>query len=323
MSSTTSTTSPSALQACHVDNMLLILRRANEHYSRVAASVRSSIRPTYHARKRAYALRLKVSIEKALKLDPAQISTIPLPVLDRGVTHAAAGRSVTVRARPMLRCIIPKYPQSGAAARLEQLHEILSAGSVYSTVSLTDKSSREVQCAPQRALTSRWSTVTDNSEELEVEQEENGITYSSDYEEGMDLAVSPESPDNDVYHVQFTTAPSAPVAARANGGGRRLRPRLDVPIDVSRLSWGSNTSSGSSSGSGSDYSRSSLGPETPPVTTEELPTLMIRIKRKSISSDTDMVEDTLEKRPKYERKEWLMPATQRMPAQRMTSTRRY
>ena len=63
-------------------NIRDIIRRANRHYAELAASLRTTIRPTHHARKHARALQLTVCIQAAAKLDQKQISTIPLPVLD-------------------------------------------------------------------------------------------------------------------------------------------------------------------------------------------------------------------------------------------------
>lgn len=74
------------LTSLHSANLIQILRRANFQYSCIASIVRASIHPTHHARKRATALRLTICIQKALNLDQKQISTIPLPVLDKLAT---------------------------------------------------------------------------------------------------------------------------------------------------------------------------------------------------------------------------------------------
>jgi len=85
--------------------------------------------------------------------------------------------------------------------------------------------------------------------------------------------------------------------ANARLAGERA-PRLDVPVDVSRFSWVSALLSDAGSSSSSSFS----GPITPD---EDAHKVVIRIKRKSGASDFDMVDETLEKRPKYERKPWV------------------
>ncbi|KAF8899458.1 hypothetical protein BD779DRAFT_1667125 [Infundibulicybe gibba] len=72
----------SVLKPHHIRNLILILRQANAHYSRVAASVRRSLRPTHHAKMRAQRLGLGVNTEKAVALAHKHVSVIPLPILD-------------------------------------------------------------------------------------------------------------------------------------------------------------------------------------------------------------------------------------------------
>ncbi|KAH9487201.1 hypothetical protein JR316_0001270 [Psilocybe cubensis] len=136
--------SSSSTSTSSLTNILTTIRRANERVSRLAASMRASLTPTHHARRRARKLQLRVCIDKALKLDPKQISVIPLPVLatpvplpvpeqvqpvapapvyaepvvfrENEISRAAAGRELerlrNIRVsqqlqRPTLRCEIP------------------------------------------------------------------------------------------------------------------------------------------------------------------------------------------------------------------------
>lgn len=72
----------SSLHSHHINQLLHILRRANVHYAQVAARIRASIHPTYHARRRAEGLGLGVDIEAAIMCEQRYVSVIPLPFLD-------------------------------------------------------------------------------------------------------------------------------------------------------------------------------------------------------------------------------------------------
>ncbi|KAF8202828.1 hypothetical protein BJ912DRAFT_1052876, partial [Pholiota molesta] len=92
----------------YVDNLLHILRDANQRYSQVAASIRQSLRPTYHARKRAAALNLRVCIESALCLDYSSVSDVPLAVLESAPSSASAPAPVPMqRRRPAVAAAAP------------------------------------------------------------------------------------------------------------------------------------------------------------------------------------------------------------------------
>ncbi|KAK7041766.1 hypothetical protein VNI00_009055 [Paramarasmius palmivorus] len=83
MSSDAFSTSSISFQSHHLHaQVLAVLRRSNEHYRQVAESLRQSIRPTFHARKRAYNLGLSVDIHKAINCPQRQVSVIPLPIID-------------------------------------------------------------------------------------------------------------------------------------------------------------------------------------------------------------------------------------------------
>lgn len=241
---------PSVPSQISIQTLVAILRRANVHYSQLAAIMRASRRSTGHARKQAAALQLTIDIENARNLDHRQVSVIPLPVLDIATSPIApqAGRERELKrntTRLALRCSIPQDVVN------KEESSALSSVSDYSTVSL---STPEVIAAPVvlrgwRPVTSRWSTSTADEEEIDVEEEEleDGVVYSSDYEEGMDLS---NSAAEEEYNGLFEETPMADTS---------LAPRLDIPVDVSRFSWGSALTS--------DYyassSSSSLGPVTP------------------------------------------------------------
>lgn len=113
-------TAKSELPSHRLQNIIDILRRANSRYTDIASRIRASLRPTFHARKRAAELRLGVDIGKAVRCEQRQVSIVPLPVLDLGtspVTGTIApivpiicnGNS-NVKKCPVLRCAIPTYP---------------------------------------------------------------------------------------------------------------------------------------------------------------------------------------------------------------------
>jgi len=320
-----------------INNLLYILRRANTHYSQIAATIRNSLRPTHHAKKRARSLRLSVSIDAALQLDPKQISTIPLPILELDtpypeqalapmepafeISHTIVGREREIKRLrlPILKCDIPEDINPG--------EEMLSAVSVYSNVSSnTPASADDVhapvvlrgQNVPWRPVTSRWSMTTVGESDEEVEA---GAGYSSDYEEGLDLPISADAEfdcvvlPNRPQPMETATTGQAPKVAGL------CHSQLEVPLDVTRFSWDSNILSAQSSFCESSSSSSTSGPVTP-ANYEDSPKIMICIKRKSVVSDIDMEDTTLEKRPKYERKSWVKSATRRI-VRKMPASRRY
>ncbi|KAF8809381.1 hypothetical protein BYT27DRAFT_7254521 [Phlegmacium glaucopus] len=276
-----------ALSPSHSANLLQILRRANAHYSFIASVVRVSIHPTYHARKRAAALRLTVSIQKALNLDPKQISTIPLPVLERVITPPPNLTKVVVgRERELARVghprTIPSYSRSGTPS--------LSPASVYACVTLTPDSTSKAQRG--QSLASRWSMTPIDTQAL---PEGVAVSYNADYDKDMVLC----SPTEAGQSIRFMVEPASPSNLLPDNKNKVARP-LGIPVDVARpLSSGTDTSSPGSLSTGSSFTTSSRGPATP-CNADGAEKIMIRIKRKSAEMDND----TLEKRPKYERKGW-------------------
>lgn len=147
-----SPSSSSPLQPYHVRNLILILRRANDHYSHVASRIRASLVPTHHARKRAHRMGLAVDVAKAVACDQRQVSIIPLPVIDIVPTPVIStwspvsptfetirmqaqelrsidGRS-PIKRRPALKCVIPVVTRTAPNGATSAL----SPSSVYSAL---------------------------------------------------------------------------------------------------------------------------------------------------------------------------------------------
>jgi len=256
----------SPLSSSHYNNLLEILRRGNAHYSRIAATIRLSIRPTHHARKRAIALKLTVSIQKALKLDPKQISTIPPPVIDRAISSPFIDLSKTVVGRErelahtLLKCAVPSQ------ATLQ---------SPYSCVPL----------GPPK--TSRWSMSPIEVDSDVVKELQIAIIYDQDM-----LLYSPTEGGESV-RFMLKRSPQLNLFPP-----RDLNNHLNVP-PLRQLSCVSDISSIGSLSSGSASNTSSRGPRTP-HNADSARKHTIRIKRKSSEMDDGM----LEKRPKYDQNEW-------------------
>jgi hypothetical protein len=130
------------------------------------------------------------------------------------------------------------------------------------------------------------------------------ITYNADYED-MVLCSPTEAGES----VRFIVKP-APLSnfyPHANDT-KNVAPRLD---DVTRpLSWasGTDTSSPESLSTGSSFTTPSRSRSTP-YNADGAEKLIIRIKRKSAERE----DDTLEKRPKYERKGWAISQRKLVP----------
>ncbi|CAA7267754.1 unnamed protein product [Cyclocybe aegerita] len=360
----------------HVKNLLHVLRRANAHYSQLAASIRASLTPTHHARKRARALRLQVSTQAARKLEYTQVSVLPLPVLElgeEGVEEVAMRevrakesrivapiprratemalkqleeeRAIRRAQRPVLRCAIPSVQVQPAAHGQDAASgvSVASSVSVYSTVTveLTPASALNASYAVEER--SRWSCTTidpqdsqevvmamvmDDEEEMDqMEIPEVSIEHSPvDYSPSMmdDVPVTAETSIDMQTQVGGAPSPAArPRMPRARQHTYAhththaipaLPPTLDVPVDVARLSWGSDIFSSSASAA---LSSASATDSSGLLTPEDNEKLMIRIKRKSGAFEQEAEEEMQvaveEKRPKYGRKEWVTPARRVYP----------
>ncbi|KAF9482423.1 hypothetical protein BDN70DRAFT_438037 [Pholiota conissans] len=284
-----SSTAQNTLTRPYLNNLLHVLRSANQRYATIAASMRESMRPTFHARKRAQMLMLRVDIDKADALDQQWISTIPLPILERTTTSpSSSSLSSAPRRRPVRpRIVIPEGPEVYTEIALGS-PMALSAKVVGREREIRRRSVHAAEPAPeaQRASTSIMDLLKIEASvvlEAPLVAADGRLYWASDVQEEVEC-----------------------VKSREERGAR-----LDVPSDVdNRLSWGSDISS-SSSGVSDASSSSSSGLMTP-ESSAGLPKLTIRIKRKSsMSIDTDDELVASEKRPKYERKEWVRPTTRR------------
>ncbi|KAG5642567.1 hypothetical protein DXG03_002554 [Asterophora parasitica] len=284
-------TPASPLQPYHIRNLILILRRANDHYAHVAARIRASLRPTRHAHKRAQRLGLTINVQDAVNCPQKMVSVIPLPIIEVSPAPAApaplpyteVGHSIRRQARaeplqrrPALKCAIP-VPAIMTRTSPNGTTSALSSGSHYSSVTLTSAAPAQQQPSAIR-YSSRWFATVDEG-------------YPRNATEACAAEVR-----------------AAPVMQRAQPTPQEWD-ILDVPIDEDAMDWGlelqypedvsemedfSPSDSASTSGSGSSLSSgtsasNSNGPVTP------VSPLMIRIKRKSIEVRDD---DSFEKRPR-------------------------
>ena len=141
----------------NISNLSEILRRANEHYAQVAIDVRSSLRPTHHAWKRARRLNLHVNVCMARNLDPSSVSQIPPAVLENTPPPAATalyplpGREREIRNRLSVRSDIPRDVQ------MYEEDDYSSVSTTYSNVSLTPPS------MPARKVYAVWRSSSSSS----------------------------------------------------------------------------------------------------------------------------------------------------------------
>ncbi|KAF5377283.1 hypothetical protein D9615_006468 [Tricholomella constricta] len=275
-------TSATPLEPYHIRNLILILRRANDHYTHVAARIRASLRPTLHARRRAQYLGLTIDVQSAHNCPQKQVSVVPLPILEVSPAPAALVHDIREQAReplkrrPALKCAIPRStiltrtsPNGTTSA--------LSSGSHYSSVTLSSAAPSEQPSVVYHS--SRWFTTVDER------YPRNATDAGASAVRAMQLA-QPEQ-EWDLLDV--------PIDENAMDWGLELRCSEDVcEMDISPSTSASSTASSSVSVSNSDSTASSAGPATPPSNEVSSP-LMIRIKRKS----TEFCDnDSFEKRPR-------------------------
>ncbi|KAF9466860.1 hypothetical protein BDZ94DRAFT_1249959 [Collybia nuda] len=285
------------LQPHHFSNLIEILRRANEVYKAVAIEIRANLRPSRRARRYARnVLGLQVDVGKAVRCDQKQISVVPLPILDTdyspivtvnpgiylsGNTHELRSISsqLSLRRRPTLKCVIPEVVTRTTPNGTTSTIALPRSTSIYSSVSLSSP------------------LVANGFLGSEVASPRLVSIWSADGEGG---ALLPSDAPTNV-HIDNPVSPSM----------RAWRP-LDVPIDEEEMDWGledsfdmdvSSPGSSTSSSVATSGTDSSTGPTTP---VDEEP-IVIRIKRKS----AELFDDGFEKRPKFERREWVQPTTQR------------
>lgn len=125
-----STHAHAQLQPHHLSNLMTILRDANVRYHRLADTVRSSLNPTHHARKRAAKLGLSVSIARAVACPAKQVSHIPLPVLDLDLvpstTRRAAATVAVVASNTGSVQLTPKRPARPVNADADSVHLVVT-----------------------------------------------------------------------------------------------------------------------------------------------------------------------------------------------------
>ncbi|KAL0065707.1 hypothetical protein AAF712_007348 [Marasmius tenuissimus] len=104
---------PSPLAPHHLQNLVGIVRQANDFYRMVAAAYRAARRPTYHAQKLAAQMDLRVDTWKAIRCPMNRISNVAYPLIDMSLgPHTPPARSVVqdlyeVEAAPVIPFDIP------------------------------------------------------------------------------------------------------------------------------------------------------------------------------------------------------------------------
>ncbi|KAG6906764.1 hypothetical protein DXG01_012240 [Tephrocybe rancida] len=289
-SSTITATTP--LQPHHLRNLILILRRANAHYTHVASCIRASLTPTRHAKIRAQNLGLTVDIVRAVNCPHKAVSVIPLPIIEAVTPPLEYIRQVAssvIQRRPALTCTIPTDPVVQTITSPNGTTSALSTGSAYSSITLTSA----LQAASVNASRSHWSATTDDDERfprdativgarsVRAAQPEPAALWQP-----LDIPIDEDAMvwDLDLQYPEDSSAMDiSPITS-------------DPSVSSTTVSPSSSPSSGSEAGSeSSDTSESSVsssvGPVTPPTGVACLP-LKIRIKRKSMEiRDIDEIED--------------------------------
>ncbi|KAK1231300.1 hypothetical protein PQX77_005580 [Marasmius sp. AFHP31] len=86
---------PIPLAPHHLQNLANIVRQANHFYRMVAAAYRAARKPTYHARKLAAQMNLRVDTYKAFRCPMNKISNVAYPLIDMSLgPHTPPARSV-------------------------------------------------------------------------------------------------------------------------------------------------------------------------------------------------------------------------------------
>ncbi|KAG6896090.1 hypothetical protein C0992_010340 [Termitomyces sp. T32_za158] len=274
-----SSTTSVILQPHHVHNLILILRRSNAHYSRVASRIRASFASTGYAKTRAQDLGLTVDVVAAVNCPQKQVSVIPLPILEVVTPPCEAIQSV-IRTRPVLTCSIPPVVQTITSPN--GTTSALSTGSVHSSITIASGQPKNA------SVRSYWSAVTDDED-----------LFPRD-------AIDADSSDVRSTEPVEAQAVWQPLDAHIDEDDFVWNMDLQYPEDSASMdvcispSSGSEAGSESSDHSGSSSASSFSGPVTPP---ETLP-LMIRIKRKSMEiRDSDCEDDMTDKRVRVFRDE--------------------
>ncbi|TFK22049.1 hypothetical protein FA15DRAFT_52359 [Coprinopsis marcescibilis] len=280
--------------------------KANKRVSDLAAAFRASFKPTYHAKRRASDLKLAVDTKKAVNLEHRHVSAIPLPIIISDPSPQPEASSSVFRPLPPIPVAAAAVDQ-GAYPDVPQ--EVENIEDTEVNPSFLRTSSNRPHGARIQHPTGRPSLRCIIPVNLNVVHAE----------------ISKFSADSEFSAVSLSSAiPEVILGSPIVQGGRPInmdvnspRPHRAYPIAVPedmtrRMSWGcgemEQTTIAISLPTPTSSPGSSTGPKTPDV--DFIP--KVSIKRKS---DTDELEETnsqdrlshnpvLEKRPKFERKEW-------------------
>lgn len=280
-------TPQTALSQLEIDGLIHVLRYANFRSSDRAAAFRAFFRPTHHARTHARDLFLTIDIRAAAKLDPRQISSVALPVLDSAPSPSTAEDKLATEPVPRIRIVAPVPRHHCQIEGEDGVKEVMArpvrpkflsaiSGSGPSTISSASVYSVSSQ-VPQ-GLKSRWSATTtgdvekDDQMQVDVPQDaESKMHLSFDYSERNDIVASPpyDSDDEDAFaslRPRFAVIGSA--RARISLPPMRLdKPARRVPLPTrirGQDRYRQCPDMPVLNSSGSDTSQStSLGPSTP------------------------------------------------------------
>ncbi|KII94453.1 hypothetical protein PLICRDRAFT_429435 [Plicaturopsis crispa FD-325 SS-3] len=144
-------------------NILFIIRVANRRSQHVADGIRTSLRPTHHARRRAQRLGLSIDMDRARACPQSQISRQDLPILDTHVSPVVS-TSESAAVRPVIPPIV--IPPVGSRRRAQvPLSPIASA--LSDVFSLPDVEMESPRGIPRMPATPRLS-----ARELPAEEED-------------------------------------------------------------------------------------------------------------------------------------------------------
>ncbi|KAF9526420.1 hypothetical protein CPB83DRAFT_857780 [Crepidotus variabilis] len=258
----------------------------------------------------------------------------PTPIYLSEIQVNELNQEICRPARPSLRCVIPSPKQASLPISLEIVHspalECLS-------------------CDFGDNMKSRWSASTvgetgNSSAFVENDAAEGGMSAFEEHQDGNPPCSSPSFIEREEDEAIASLRPRVAVSGFARSRisipahltqprhsvglvitQQKLSnspPRLDVPVDLSRMSWGSDLFLGPHSGSSRSSSCGPVTPRTPDHAHQS--TAPSSSKRKANpfeSADDDSVATALifEKRPRFERKPWVMTTTHRREHTRGTS----
>ncbi len=206
-------TPQTAMSQLEIDGLIHVLRHANSRSSNRAAAFRTFFRPTHHARKHARDLYLSIDIRAAAELDPRQISSVTLPVLDSAPSPSTAEEKLATQLEePVTRMhalkIVAPIPRHHCQIEGDDgVKEVmarsvrpkfLSAISGSGPRTISSASVYSVSSQVPQGLESRWSVTTigdveeDDQMQVDVPQDAEGKTHLSfDHNKSTDILASP------------------------------------------------------------------------------------------------------------------------------------